>query len=93
MDMDNDDDEWAKNDFIGYIDVTLADIINKSDGHVYSSTLLTSVPPGIEVNNSKAKSFAGDSKIYLKVDDKEYSSYKFKFRINGVDLDKKVKYI
>jgi len=89
MDMDNDDDEWAKNDFIGYIDVTLADIINKSDGHVYSSTLLTSVPPGIEVNNSKAKSFAGDSKIYLKVDDKEYSSYKFKFRINGVDLDKK----
>eukprot|EP00833_Pecoramyces_ruminatium_P008918 jgi/Orpsp1_1/1182950/evm.model.c7180000083251.1 len=89
MDMDSNSDEWAKNDFIGYIDVSLADIIKKSVDNVYSCDLLTNVPPGIEVNNSKAQSFAGESKIYLRIEDNSESRYDLKFNISGENLDKK----
>jgi len=90
MDMDSGSEEWAKNDFIGYIDVSLADIINNNKDHVYSHVLNTDVPPGIEVQNTKAKSFAGESKIYLRVEDKDDSCYKFKIKLSGKNLDKKV---
>jgi len=92
MDMDSNSDEWAKNDFIGYIDVSLADVINKSKDNVYSCELLTTIPPGIEVNNSKAQQFSGKSKIYLRTENNSESRYDLKFNISGKNLDKKDKF-
>ncbi|OUM61541.1 hypothetical protein PIROE2DRAFT_12454 [Piromyces sp. E2] len=90
MDMDGKSEEWKKNDFIGYVDVTLGDLVNSSESNVYTSNLLTSVPPGIEVNNSKAKSFSGTSKIFFRIEENNTDSrYRLKFDISGKNLDKK----
>jgi len=42
--MDSDSDEWSKNDFIGYTEKTLGDLISGSENNVYQCDILTTIP-------------------------------------------------
>jgi len=89
FDMDSDSDEWAKNDFIGYVEKSLGDLISSSKDHVYTCNLLKDVPSGIKIDNSKAKSFPGNSQIFIRIEEVVNSPYLFNFDVSGTNLDKK----
>eukprot|EP00833_Pecoramyces_ruminatium_P014533 jgi/Orpsp1_1/1188565/evm.model.d7180000065771.1 len=89
FDMDSKDEEWEKNDFVGYTEKTLAEIVSGSKNKIYSADLLTSIPSGINVKNSKAKKSSNNSKIIFKIEEYTDSPYKLKLDINGCHLDKK----
>jgi len=89
VNMNDDSDDWEKNDFIGYIDTALADLICSSEHNVYETDLLTSVPPGTKIDNSKAKAHAGMSKILFRIDEVEKISHILSIDITGTNLDKK----
>jgi len=88
FDMDSDSDEWAKNDYIGYVEKSLGDLISSSKDHVYSCNLLKDVPSGIKIDNSKAKSFSGNSQIFIRIEEVTNSPYSFNFDVTGTNLDK-----
>ena len=90
--MDSNLDEWEKNDFLGYVDVSLAEIISRNENGVIVRDLKTSVPPGIKINNSKAQKFSSTSKIFISMKNYIENKYNLKFNISGKNLDKKVKY-
>jgi len=89
--MDSDSDEWAKNDYIGYCEKTLGDLISGSDSNnVYSCDILTTIPSGIKVNNSKARVSPNKPKLNITIREVVNSQYVFNLDISGKNLDKKV---
>jgi len=89
FDMDNDNEEWEKNDYIGYTEKTLADIISRSKDKIYSTELLTSVPSGMKIDNSKASSSSCKPQILLEVHEVSGLNYYLNFDIECRNLDKK----
>jgi len=89
--MDGDSKEWKKNDFIGYVEKSLASLINESKNNVVECDILTSKPSGIEVDISKAQKFSGTSKMFIRIEEDSHLNKKYRFNVQGVDLDKKVK--
>jgi len=89
FDMDGDSKEWKKNDFIGYVEKSLASLINESKNNVVECEILTTIPSGIEVDNSKAQKFPGSSKMVLRIEEVDRIQQKYRFNILGMDLDKK----
>jgi len=89
VDMDSDSDEWSKNDFIGYCEKTLGDLISGSQNNVYSTELLTSVPSGMNFSNSKVRNITKKSTINIRIKEVIDSQYVFKMDISGIGLDKK----
>jgi hypothetical protein len=90
VDMDSDSDEWAKNDYIGYCEKTLGDLISGSDSNnVYSCDILTTIPSGIKVNNSKARVSPNKPKLNITIREVVNSQYVFNLDISGKNLDKK----
>jgi hypothetical protein len=89
FDMDGDSKEWKKNDFIGYVEKSLASLINESKNNVVECDILTSKPSGIEVDVSKAQKFSGTSKMFIRIEEDSHLNKKYRFNVQGVDLDKK----
>jgi len=89
VDMDSDSDEWSKNDFIGYCEKTLGDLISGSQDNVYSTELLTTTPSGMNFNNSKARNVVGSATINIRIKEVINSQYIFNMDISGSGLDKK----
>ncbi|OUM69092.1 hypothetical protein PIROE2DRAFT_57614 [Piromyces sp. E2] len=87
--MDSDSNEWSKNDYIGYCEKTLGDLISGSQNNVYTCDLLTNVPSGIKINNSKAKATTTKPKINITIREVTSSQYVFDLDISGKNLDKK----
>ncbi|ORX82968.1 copine-8 [Anaeromyces robustus] len=88
FDMDSDSEEWAKNDYIGYVEKTLGDLISGSNKDVYTCDLLTSIPSGIKVNNSKARKVVKTPKLFVTIHEVNASPYDMFFDISGSNLDK-----
>jgi len=88
--MNSESDEWSKNDFIGYTEKSLGDLITCSKNNVYECELLTSVPSGMEIKNSKVEKFSGTSKMHIRIEEVTDSPCRLKFSISGSNLDKKV---
>ncbi|ORX82967.1 Copine-domain-containing protein [Anaeromyces robustus] len=89
FDMDSDSDEWKKNDYIGYVEKTLGELISSSKDNGYLCDILTAIPSGIEVNNSKAQSHHSTSTMLFKVREIVDSPIKIKFDITCEHIDKK----
>ncbi|OUM65023.1 hypothetical protein PIROE2DRAFT_8086 [Piromyces sp. E2] len=92
VDMDDKSEEWIKNDFIGYVEVSIADLIHKSKDNVFTADLLTNVPDGMEVNNVKARAVLDTSKIFIRVEEVEKVTHTLNIDITGTNLDKKKRY-
>ena len=88
--MNDESEEWSKNEFIGYLDVSLADLICSSKKNIYMADLLTTVPSGTNIDNSKAKSYEGLSNILIRIEEVEKVTHTLSIDIEGIDLDKKV---
>jgi len=88
FDMDSDSEEWAKHDYIGYAEKTLGDLISGSNNDVYTCDLLSSIPSGIGVNNSKARKVVKTPKIFITIREVVASPYNMIFDISGSNLDK-----
>ncbi|ORX59369.1 hypothetical protein BCR32DRAFT_251753 [Anaeromyces robustus] len=91
FDMDSDSNEWSKNDYIGFTEKSLGDLISSSKDHVYTCNLSKDVPSGLKISNSKAKSFSGNSQIFIRIEEVINSPYNFNFDVTGTNLDKMVK--
>jgi hypothetical protein len=89
FDMDSDSNEWSKNDFIGYAEKTVGDLISGSQNNVYQCDLLTTIPSGINCSNTKAKFSSKQAKINIRIQEVVNSPYEFTMDIIGSDLDKK----
>jgi len=89
FDMDNESDEWSKNDFVGYTEKTLGDLISGSYNNVYTTELSSSVPSGMKINNTKAKNSLKNAKINIRVQEVVNSQFTFEMNIIGSNLDKK----
>jgi len=90
VNMNDESEEWSKNEFIGYLDVSLADLICSSKKNIYMADLLTTVPSGTNIDNSKAKSYEGLSNILIRIEEVEKVTHTLSIDIEGIDLDKKV---
>ena len=89
--MDSDSDEWSKNDFIGYTEKTLGDLISGSENNVYQCDILTTIPSGMKIKNNKAKDSKKKATINIRIQEVVNSPFNFTMDIVGSDLDKKVK--
>jgi len=86
--MDSDSDEWAKNDYIGYCEKTLGDLISGSKNNVYTCDLLTTVPSGIKISNTKAREALKKPKINITIREVVDSQFIFDMDVVGKNLDK-----
>jgi len=89
IDMDTDSNEWSKNDFIGYTEKTLGDLISGCEDNVYTAELLTEIPKGMKITNFKVRDNKRKGRILIKIKEVVNSDYMFNFDISGNDLDKK----
>ncbi|ORY31112.1 copine-8-like protein [Neocallimastix californiae] len=89
FDMDSDSDEWSKNDFIGYTEKTLGDLISGSENNVYQCDILTTIPSGMKIKNNKAKDSKKKATINIRIQEVVNSPFNFTMDIIGSDLDKK----
>jgi len=89
FDMDNDDEDFTKNEYIGYIDKSLSDIIAKCNDNILTCTLDTSVPPDMKIDNTKTNNYPNTTKLYIRVSEVNGTPFKLKFSIKGKNLDKK----
>ncbi|ORX44169.1 Copine-domain-containing protein [Piromyces finnis] len=89
FDMDSDSDEWSKNDYIGYCERALGDLISSSENNVCTCDLLYTVPEGIKLDNSKTRVSPKKPKIKITIREVIDSQYVFEMDISGKNLDKK----
>jgi len=89
FDMDNDSEEWKKNDFIGYVEKSINALLNDSKDNIYSAELLTSIPSGFDINNIKAQKYEGTSTLLIRIEKITDTPAKIRFSVSGSNLDKK----
>jgi len=90
FDMDDNSKDWKKNDFMGYFEKSLTGLINGCKDNVYTADLLTSIPSGFNISNSKAQNFKQTSKIMLRVEKITGPLKMIRFSISGSDFDRMV---
>jgi len=88
FDMDDNSKDWKKNDFMGYFEKSLTGLINGCKDNVYTADLLTSIPSGFNISNSKAQNFKQTSKIMLRVEKITGPLKMIRFSISGSDFDR-----
>jgi len=89
FDMDDESEEWKKNDFIGYMEKSITALLSGSVDKIYTCDLLTGVPSGFNINNDKAKKNSGTAKMILRVEKITGKQRKLRFSVSGNNLDKK----
>ncbi|ORX59370.1 copine-9 [Anaeromyces robustus] len=89
FDMDNDSDGFKDNDFIGYTDKTIGDLIGSSENNVYTCDLLTTSPPNMNINNKKTRKSNKKPTITINIEEIQDSNTSITMDIRGTNLDKK----
>jgi len=89
FDMDSDSDNWSSNDYIGYTEKTLGDLISGSENNIYTSDILTSVPANMKIDKPKIRNPTVKPQIHIRIQEVVDSKFTYEFDISGKNLDKK----
>jgi len=92
VDMDNDSDDFSKNEFIGYCEKTIGDLIGGREDGVYTTQLSNEIPKDMSFKNSKGKKSLVIPSIIIRIKEVVDSGGTFVMDISGIGLDKKDKF-
>jgi len=53
--MDDNSDGFKDNDYIGYVEKTIGDIVGSSQNNVYTCDFITNAPPNMNINDKKTR--------------------------------------
>jgi len=88
FDMDNDSDGFNQNDFIGYAEKTIGDLIGSSNNNIYTCDLLTTSPPGMNINSKKTRKSNKKPKLNINIEEIQDSNISYSMDVRGSNLDK-----
>jgi len=89
--MDNDSDGFNSNDYIGYVEKTIGDIVGSSKNNVYTCELLTISPPNMNINSKKTNKTNKKPTFIINVEEIQDTNITLSMNVRGRNLDKKVK--
>jgi len=90
VDVDTDtDDDFSKNEFIGYCDKTIGDLISGRENGIYTTQLLNTMPNGMNFKNSKPKKSSIIPSICIRIKEVVNTGGTIVMDISGIGLDKK----
>jgi len=91
VDMDDDSDDFSKNEFIGYCEKTIGDLIGGRKDGVYTTQLSNEIPKDMSFKNSKGRKPSVIPSISIRIKEVVDNGGTFVMDISGIGLDKKVK--
>lgn len=90
MDMDSENEGLDNNEYIGYVEKSLGELLSSSDGKVCKCDLLRSTPIGMSFKQTKKRDMNKDSKIIISIEKIACSNNStMTLNIEGFNLDKK----
>jgi len=89
FDMDDNTDGFKNNDFIGYVETTIGDIVGSSKNNVYTCDLLTTAPPNMSINDKKVRNTNKKPKFIINVEEIQDNNTSIIMTVRGRNLDKK----
>jgi len=89
FDMDKDTDAFNSNDYIGYVEKTIGDLIGSSNNNVYSCELLTTSPPNMNINCKKTRKTNKKPTFIVNVEEIQDTKITIGMTVRGSNLDKK----
>jgi len=89
FDMDKDSDAFNSNDYIGYVEKTIGDLIGSSNNNVYSCDLLTTSPPNMNINCKKTRKTNKKPTFIVNVEEIQDTKITLGMTVRGNNLDKK----
>ncbi|ORX44170.1 copine family member IX [Piromyces finnis] len=89
FDMDDNSDSFKDNDFIGYYETTIGDLVGSSRNNVYTGDILTTTPPDMNISNKKTRKSSKKSKLIVNVEEIQDSNTYITMNVRGTNLDKK----
>jgi len=92
VDVDSDSDDFSKNEFLGYCEKTIGDLISGRKEGYYTCELSNTLPNGINFKNSKVKKTSIIPSISIRIKEVVNTGGNIIMDISGIGLDKKDKF-
>jgi len=92
VDMDDDSDDFSKNEFIGYCEKTIGDLIGGRKDGVYTTQLSNEIPKDMSFKNTKGRKPSVIPSISIRIKEVVDNGGTFVMDISGIGLDKKDKF-
>jgi len=91
--MDDNSDSFSSNDFIGYAEKNIGDLIGSNDiKNKYECDLLTTIPPNMNIKNKKVRNTTKKPKLIINIEQIQESNVTISMDVRGTNLDKMVKF-
>jgi hypothetical protein len=89
FDMDDNSDSFSSNDFIGYAEKNIGDLIGSNDiKNKYECDLLTTIPPNMNIKNKKVRNTTKKPKLIINIEQIQESNVTISMDVRGTNLDK-----
>jgi len=89
FDINDDPDSFANNDFIGYAEKTIGDLLGSSNNNIYTCDILTTSPPDMNINSKKVRKTGKKPKLVINVEEIKDINTVLSMDVIGTNLDKK----
>jgi len=89
FDMDENSDGFKDNDFIGYAEKTIGDLVSSSQNNVYTCDLDTCAPPNMSISDKKVRRETKKPKLKINVEEIQDTNTSIIMTVRGTNLDKK----